>query len=907
MEFGLAQLVDEPTRNANILDLIITNIPNLIESYGVSGPINDLDHCSIYGVLKFTYVKKLCYFRTISSYTIDNLNTLNDNLSHVPWPSLIISEAGDIDDMVDSFTTILRDEIVNAIPIKTVVIRPKDKPGMTCLVRRLFRKCHRLHKIAIRSKSAGDLENHRNARREAKIAWKQAQKIYYEKLNKKLENPDTSKKSYWKIIKSLQGQTKITSIPEIVENGKSYRDVKDIVTILNNYFVAQTKMIHPDESSLVPVVDADVNIPTLTSIQITNENILNCLKNLKLGKSNGVDGIGNIILRACAPNITEPLKMIAQKSLDAGVFPKSWKKSNVVPIFKHKGAKDSVANYRPISLLSCMSKVVERLVYNELYNFCMENGLLSEKNSGFKKKVGTIDQLIGLTNKIYQGLDDGDEIAMIFLDLSKAYDRVWHTGLLHKLQKIGIRGPLLDWFKSYLTGRVQRVVYAGHASEFLELFASVPQGSILAPLLFLIFLNDIEDGIQSNISLFADDVALLENFKNSDRAEIVCNKDLGMLHSWANTWGMEFNPSKTEVMIFSNKRVKSTPIFYLNGIKLNQVSVHKHLGLIFSESMKWSNHIDSCVKKARRKLGLLSRNAFKMNIRQRCDVYKVMIRPILEYGAAVIDNCSLNDSLKLESCQRYASLVCTGAMRRTETSKLMHELRWESLSSRRKYFKMLHFFKINSKFSPQYLINSMPQKVNANYRLRNTSISHFIPFQCRIESYKKSFFPSCTSIWNELSEEIINAESIPIFKRKIKIWLEMEYPSNNFDIRDHFHQGFLGKILIQMRFELSPLRAHLFNYNLIDNPFCPACGNFIETTDHYFFECGNYAAPRQSLLNQISGLDGSLSTQSEIKKIILLGSSVKNHAKRIEINKLIVKYIVNFLYATERFKPNLKV
>ena len=121
-----------------------------------------------------------------------------------------------------------------------------------------------------------------------------------------------------------------------------------------------------------------------------------------------------------------------------------------------------------------------------------------------------------------------------------------------------------------------------------------------------------------------------------------------------------------------------------------------------------------------------------------------MIRPILEYGAAVIGNCSLNDSLKLESCQRYASLVCTGAMRRTETSKLMHELRWESLSSRRKYFKMLHFFKINSKFSPQYLINCMPQKVNANYRLRNTSISHFIPFQCRIESYKKSFFPSCT-------------------------------------------------------------------------------------------------------------------------------------------------------------------
>ena len=215
--------------------------------------------------------------------------------------------------------------------------------------------------------------------------------------------------------------------------------------------------------------------------------------------------------------------------------------------------------------------------------------------------------------------------------------------------------------------------------------------------------------------------------------------------------------------------------------------------------MKWSNHIDSCVKKARSKLGLLSRNAFKMNIRQRCDVYKVMIRPILEYGAAVIDNCSLNDSLKIESCQRYASLVCTGAMRRTETSRLMHELGWDSLSSRRKYFKLLHFFKIR-KLSPHYLINCMPHKVNVNYGLRNTSISHFILFKCRIESYKKLFFHSCTSVWNELSEEIINAECMPVFKRKMKIWLKMENSPTIFDIRDHSYRGFLGKTLIQVRF-----------------------------------------------------------------------------------------------------------
>ena len=155
----------------------------------------------------------------------------------------------------------------------------------------------------------------------------------------------------------------------------------------------------------------------------------------------------------------------------------------------------------------------------------------------------------------------------------------------------------------------------------------------------------------------------------------------------------------------------------------------------------------------------------------------------------------------------------------------------------------------------------MPDNVNVNYKLRNASINHLAPFKCRIESYKKSFFPSCTSIWNDLSEELIQTESIPVFKRKIKIWLKIKNISNaNFDICDHSHRGFLGKVIVQMRFELCPLRSHLFKYNLMDNPFCPACGNSIETTDHYFFKCNHHAAPRQSLLNEIAGFDESLLT-----------------------------------------------
>ena len=161
---------------------------------------------------------------------------------------------------------------------------------------------------------------------------------------------------------------------------------------------------------------------------------------------------------------------------------------------------------------------------------------------------------------------------------------------------------------------------------------------------------------------------------------------------------------------------------------------------------------------------------------------------------------------------------------------------------------------------------------------------------------------------NDLSEEITKAESIPVFKRKIKIWLKMvNFSGTNFDIRDHSHRGFFGKVLIQMRFELSPLRSHLFKYNLTDNPFCPACGDFFETTDHYFFECSHYAVQRRSLLIDIAGLDGALLSQSEMKKFILFGSSNKNLEQRIKINKLLFKFVATFLYTTRAIQTTAPI
>ena len=332
--YGLTQVINEPTRNESLLDLMITNCPGYIQSNGVGDQIHDLDHCPIFGHMKLTFPKKQSYQRTIFLYNDNNMQHLNDNLSQVPWSS-ILSNIEDIDELTETFTTILQDEIKTCIPSKTILIRPNDKPGMTGQVRSLFRKCHRLHKIAIRSKLTIDIANHKTARHVAKTEWKKAQKSYYDKLFKKLDTSDSKNKIYWKITKSMYGQNQSHSIPTIFDNGVAYTDDISKAEIFNNFFVSQFLNEPSDDFDFdVNQISVANNHPSLEAVTIYKDKIYDTLKSLKIDKACGPDGIGNNILKTCAQNLIEPLQLISQRSVNAGYFPSQWKKANVIPILK---------------------------------------------------------------------------------------------------------------------------------------------------------------------------------------------------------------------------------------------------------------------------------------------------------------------------------------------------------------------------------------------------------------------------------------------------------------------------------------------------------------------------------------------------------------------------------------------
>ena len=374
------------------------------------------------------------------------------------------------------------------------------------------------------------------------------------------------------------------------------------------FFSQQCKPIINSSVLPIPIFLTEKRIGQLN---IENDEILTLIRNINPNKATGPDGKSGQMLLICDDSVTLSLKIIFRNILLTSIYHDIWKLANVIPIFKN-GDKQSIKNYRPVSLFPICGKIIEKIIFNNLYSYLNVNNLITKNLSGFRPGDSATNQLLYLVNEIHLAFGNPEslEVHAVFLDICKAFDKVWHDGLIFKLKQNGDSGSLLMFFQNYLNNRKQRVVLNGSYSSYSTVEYGVPQGSVLGPLLFLVYINDLERNIKSNIKFFVDDTMLFSIVKDPEISANNQNHDLDIIQQWAYEWKMEFNPDPTKQaneVLFSCKRSSPYhPQLIFNGIAVAKVNDQKHLGLILDSRLSLEKHINEKIIKAKKNVGILS-------------------------------------------------------------------------------------------------------------------------------------------------------------------------------------------------------------------------------------------------------------------------------------------------------------
>ena len=393
---------------------------------------------------------------------------------------------------------------------------------------------------------------------------------------------------------------------------------------------------------------------------VSNEEVLDIINSLE-NKSTGPSSIPLRMLSIIPDLIILPLAHIITMSIVTGVYPDLLKIVKVIPIHKG-GSSQDINNYRPISLLSIFDKIMEKMIHNKLYNFLEEHNILYHNQHGFRKNNSTIHALMQITERIKTSIDSGKFGCGIFIDLRKAFDTVNHSILLTKLEHYGIRGSMLKWFQSYLSGRKQFVSFNGVSSELLENNCGVPQGSVLGHLLFLIYINDLP-----NISkildfyLFADDTNIYHESNSLNDLERTVNKELNKFYLWLNLNRLSLNIDKTNFIIFHpyNKPVKQQVTVKINNTAINEKEYIKYLGVLVDSSLNWKHHISTLAKKISRAIGIMYKLRPFLPLNVMKNVYYSLIYSQIIYAIEVWGSAVKSEMTKILILQKRAMRLMT--------------------------------------------------------------------------------------------------------------------------------------------------------------------------------------------------------------------------------------------------------
>jgi hypothetical protein len=757
-EFSLSQINKVPsTIHGNILDLVLTNLPDTISHVVKSSLYFDSDHFLLEFNINTTTKRVRSRPREIFNYKKANFVNINNELNSENLTNAVATSQN-VETACVYLMNVLNKTISKHVP-KIKLNKNRDPVWFDQTVRHL-RKCKntawRKYK---RTKSKTAWNRYKKIRNTLQSKLRVCYNNYIAKLEPNIkENP----KVFWSFMKSKTGKG---SIPDSVKhNNRVFTESTDIAEAFNNYFYSMFSQsdLEADDS----YVDENVkNIPQLCDIKITEIDVFNVLKSLDCFKATGPDNISPKVLKECRGVLSRPLCKLFNLSLCTGTLPEIWRCANVVPIYK-SGDRQSIKNYRPVSLLSIVSKVFERCIFNKIYPHLYNQ--LNNAQHGFTKGRSTCTQLLHFVNDTSKALDETGQIDAVYLDFEKAFDRVTHSLLFKKLQCYGIGGKLLCWFKSYLTNRQQRVVINGLSSKWVPVLSGVPQGSIMGPLLFLLYIDDISSCLKFSKSMvFADDTKLYMSIDS----ESDCQKlqaDLNAIEYWSKTWKMKLNVTKCKILTVTRKRNPVTYNYYMNNEEVERCDNIRDLGVIINNKLTWCDHVQSIVSKANKVMGLIKRTlGYNAPISVSKQLYISLVRSILEYCTPVWSGMTVNETILIERVQRAATRFILHSPDIDYHERLM-KLQMMPLTLRRDYLDLCMFFKYCKGLHFKVDIENYVTFVNRNtVNTRNNQEQKVCIPITNTFACQKTFFFRIIFMWNILAEGVRNCDHIKTFKHEI--------------------------------------------------------------------------------------------------------------------------------------------
>ena len=754
--YNLTQLVIDSTHNkGGTLDLVITSCPDKVQSLDIREPLTiSNDHNMIEISIQATTQKIKSTEAGCArkrNFFLANYSEINNFLSTIDW-SCVFNGTNDIDSLYENFLSFLNESIQRYVPF----CGNKRKPRLPSHIRNLLKQKKHYYK---RSKSDSS----------AKSLYKKYAKLYKKEVNqhsRQLEQKvifSGNRNSLYSYINKKLHTT--SSIPPLKnKNEELILDATHKANIFNENFIEvfitdnniTPRMLNPSKSN---------QMPQMPEILITPTDVRNAIKHLKNQASRTPEDIPAIFIKNTAEHLIYPLTTLFNLSLKLGKVPTLWKRALIVPIHK-KGLKNNPKNYRPISMTSIFCRILERIIHTKVMEHLACHNLLSDTQHGFIAKRSTLSQHIEILNRLTENYDENTQLDMIYLDFSKAFDRVSHPKLLHVLHNFKLTPTLVNWIKDYLTNRKQATVVDNCMSDFKYISSGVPQGSVLGPLMFLMYIDDLLKTLDHNcpstkVYAFADDVKLMSKQPTD------LQQGLTIVENWAKNWQLTIQPAKSENITFSRGHHPSSFIYNINGNPIEKTTTVKDLGIKITENLDWTPYLQQIKLKAERLIYIILRSFKTNNLDIYKMAYKTYIRPLLEYNTSAWTSNKKGDIDLIESIQRtYTKKVCQRLnLKFNNYLERLDLMNMNSLEYRRLEFDLILLYKILHKMIYINLQDTISiSNILSTYNFRRHSLQLTPHPLCNTNMRYNFFSNRIIQIWNKLPEHLISSKSLEIFK-----------------------------------------------------------------------------------------------------------------------------------------------